>query len=155
MPILFSAGDPFELLPRLFIGGSPDTHPTIGRQYDYLFRFCTRYHCDVAGLKLMTDLTDYDFEDEDKPLDPAIRDQVREHALFIKHLLAKDNAPTVAVSCLAGRNRSAMVGGMVMLYKGFTAKDTVRMIRGERRSALSNPFFVEELELLEADLKNG
>lgn len=84
----------------------------------------------------------FPFEDTDHLPDPGILDQL---AITGKYFV--DNSKTLLVQCNAGRNRSGLVIGMILLKMGYT--DVVKIIQGANPKALDNQTFVNYLNSLE------
>jgi hypothetical protein len=52
------------------------------------------------------------------------------------------------VHCAAGRNRSGLVNGKILILNGMTGRDAVKLIKSKRTGALSNKVFSDYLESL-------
>jgi protein-tyrosine phosphatase len=134
---------PYELLPRLWIGGAPVADPA-GMHVDLLVMLAHEY--DPAMARGVGGLVRYLPLRDDGVLPPtdeqcrAIRDVVR---LVAGCLRVGDVA---ALTCVAGQNRSALVGALVMIDAGYSAEDALHLTtRARPGGALTNPGFRETI----------
>lgn len=150
--IIFESGPPFEVIPRLLIGGRPKVTWS-GILVDYLFLCATEHKEDEVALGDCCQVHLCRYDDDDRPMSTDVRNRVREASLKAHQILQQDPEGIVAIACLEGRNRSALVAGMVLVRRGFSdveAVNAIQMGTGPRR--LTNKHFVQELTLLEQDL---
>lgn len=134
---------PYELIPRLWIGGAPVADDA-GMHVDLLVMLAHEYDPGMTrglgGLVRYLPLRD---DGVSAPTDAqcrAIRDVVR---LVTGCLRVGDVA---AVTCLAGKNRSALVGALVMIEMGYAAEDALHLTtRARPGGALTNAAFRETI----------
>lgn len=133
---------PYELIPRLWLGGAPVADPA-GMHVDLLVMLAHEY--DPGMTRGLGGIVRYlPLRDDGAPPDEAqcraIRDVVR---LVTGCLRVGDVA---AVTCLAGQNRSALVGALVMIGMGFGAEDALHLTtRARPGGALTNAAFRETI----------
>lgn len=115
----------YELLPRLIIGGAPLAIADGGDPVDLLVLAAREYTPEIASVR---------------PDDPAVRvlplvddgftPPTADETRAIRHVLAEarrvhDLGGTVAFTCLAGQNRSALLGALFLVERGIPHREAL------------------------------
>jgi hypothetical protein len=139
-----------EILPRLFLGGTPPTRDfqvnssPAASEFDGIDLVCTfhKYSTPVIGETIELR---YFFEDDWnyglKAESFAKIDEIASYA----HTQWRAGK-TVLLRCQGGRNRSGLVMGVLLLHAGYSADDAIALMRERRHeSVLFNEHFVASL----------
>ena len=139
-----------EILPRLFLGGTPpardhQVNPNpVPSEFEEIDLVCTfhKYSTPVIGETIELR---YFFEDDwNFGLQPQSFGKINEIAEYAHE--AWSDGKRVLLRCQGGRNRSGLVMGVVLLRAGYSADDAIALMRERRHeSVLFNEHFVASL----------
>lgn len=128
-----------EVMPRLHIGGAPYQWDG-GSAFDVVVLCAAEYQVELDRLGQAIVIR-CPFEDKIEPLPEEVKAKIEATAEEVyRRWQAGD---TVAVACMAGRNRSGLVLAKVLMLHGFLPLRAIEMIRKCRPSALTNGAFNE------------
>jgi protein-tyrosine phosphatase len=139
-----------EILPRLFLGGTPPTRDfqvnssPASSAFDGIDLVCTfhKYSTPVIGETIELR---YFFEDDwNYGLKAESFAKIDEIASYAH--TQWQAGKSVLLRCQGGRNRSGLVMGVVLLHAGYSADDAIALMRERRdESVLFNEHFVAAL----------
>lgn len=140
MRIEFQAPKAFELVPRVWIGGAPKatTRDAGAGVIDVgLVVFCAQeYTPTMAKMSQFEAWEHLCLVDDGTPPTPRqvgwMRDALADARAYL------DRGETVAITCLAGKNRSCTLGALLLVERGWKAQDAIDVIRRARPGALTN-----------------
>lgn len=133
----------YQIAPRVYVGGMPRrvADDDDGLDVDFLVLCAGDWTPDDARVSVLTQpawwipLRDDGVEGPDPGRLPAVRAALREARRV------HDRGGTVAFTCLAGRNRSGLLGALFLVEGGMAPVDALATVRQAhpQRAALTNP----------------
>lgn len=138
MKVEFQVPNSFELLPNLWVGGSPLV-TTLDKDHEIdLLVFCAdSYTPQMAKVHPLHDrhLVIELLDDNTMPTKAQI-DSLRGLVKYLNN--AYNQGTRIAITCQAAKNRSCTVAALLLVERGYPALEAIDLIRRERRGALTN-----------------
>jgi protein-tyrosine phosphatase len=121
-----------EVIPNLFLGSHPEGHDPFA--FGAQVVVCLSSNASVEAPPSDGMFLHWPIQDGPLPDEATLRHLAR----FIADLVGR--SLTVFVHCDAGLNRSALLVGRVLVERGMSPADAVRLIRARRKGSLSNTY---------------
>lgn len=126
-------GPLYELIPRLWIGGAPRSTRDSGLIVDFLVMAAREYTPALAGLSDLGNVLCVGLDDDGHTA-PNASEIGAIRAVLSAVRMHHGAGRVVALTCLAGKNRSALIGALYLVERGMPNQDALDMTYRARQS---------------------